>query len=70
MAEDTVRTRADLVCLLTSAAELEHSLMVQYLFAARIRSSSSAGWEASSKSAKLAASPQAGGMSLSAILTT
>ena len=34
MAEETVRTRADLVSLLTSAAEVEHSLMVQYLFAA------------------------------------
>lgn len=34
MAEVTVRTRADLVSLLTTAAEVEHSLMVQYLFAA------------------------------------
>lgn len=34
MAEQTVRTRADLVALLTTAAEIEHSLMVQYLFAA------------------------------------
>ncbi|HET6694030.1 MAG TPA: ferritin-like domain-containing protein [Pedococcus sp.] len=34
MAEETVRTRADLVSLLTTAAEVEHSLMVQYLFAA------------------------------------
>ena len=34
MSEETVRTRADLVSLLTTAAEIEHSLMVQYLFAA------------------------------------
>jgi hypothetical protein len=34
MAGETVRTRADLVALLTTAAEVEHSLMVQYLFAA------------------------------------
>ena len=34
MAEGAVRTRADLVSLLTTAAEVEHSLMVQYLFAA------------------------------------
>ncbi|MGA8045507.1 MAG: ferritin-like protein [Dermatophilaceae bacterium] len=34
MTEETVRTRADLVSLLTTAAEIEHSLMVQYLFAA------------------------------------
>ena len=34
MTEETVRTRADLVSLLTTAAEVEHSLMVQYLFAA------------------------------------
>ena len=34
MAQETVRTRADLVSLLTTAAEVEHSLMVQYLFGA------------------------------------
>ena len=34
MTEETVRTRADLVSLLTTAAEIEHSLMVQYLFGA------------------------------------
>jgi hypothetical protein len=34
MAEESARTRAELVSLLTTAAEVEHSLMVQYLFAA------------------------------------
>lgn len=34
MTDETVRTRADLVSLLTTAAEVEHALMVQYLFAA------------------------------------
>lgn len=34
MADGGVRTRADLVDLLSAAAEVEHSLMVQYLFAA------------------------------------
>ncbi len=34
MAQETVRTRADLVSLLSTAAEVEHSLMVQYLFGA------------------------------------
>lgn len=34
MAEQPVRSRSDLVALLTTAAEVEHSLMVQYLFAA------------------------------------
>lgn len=34
MAAETVRTRGDLVSLLTTAAEVEHSLMVQYLFGA------------------------------------
>jgi hypothetical protein len=34
MSAPAVRTRADLVALLGAAAEVEHSLMVQYLFAA------------------------------------